>query len=82
LSRLASLVAACHHCPLSSTPADDSRCSAWRVTVYLQEEAWGAKSPVVKKIFPVFRFPTEKRSPLVVPGLGEPGVNRGMPGVI
>ncbi|GAA6036878.1 hypothetical protein JCM8097_006328 [Rhodosporidiobolus ruineniae] len=54
----------------------------WRVTVYLQEEAWGAKNSTLKKVFPVFRTSTEKRAPLVVPGLGEPGVKRGMPGVI
>ncbi|MCJ1299181.1 hypothetical protein MMC08_001973 [Hypocenomyce scalaris] len=53
----------------------------WRVSVYLMEEAFGPKS-WVSKIFPVFRLPTEKRAPLVVPGLGEPGVKRGMPGII
>ena len=52
----------------------------WRVTVYLMEEAFG-KSAVVK-YFPVFRTSLEKRAPLLVPGLGEPGVKRGMPGVI
>ena len=52
----------------------------WRVTVYLVEEAFGQGSIV--KFFPVFRLPTEKRRPLVVPGLGEPGVKRGMPGNI
>ncbi|GAA5983261.1 hypothetical protein JCM11641_002240 [Rhodosporidiobolus odoratus] len=52
----------------------------WRVTVYLQEEAWGPKQ--TGKAFPTFRTATEKRAPLVVPGLGEPGVKRGMPGVI
>lgn len=53
----------------------------WRVTVYLIEEAYGPKSSVAK-FFPVFRTSLEKSSPLIVPGLGEPGVNRGMPGVI
>ncbi|KAF7712102.1 Uncharacterized protein PECH_004450 [Penicillium ucsense] len=52
----------------------------WRVTVYLIEEAFG-KSSVVK-FFPIFRTPAEKRRPLVVPGFGEPGVKRGMPGVV
>ncbi|KAF2259530.1 hypothetical protein CC78DRAFT_536988 [Lojkania enalia] len=52
----------------------------WRTTVYLMEEAYG-KGKVVK-YFPVFRVPTEKGAPLLVPGLGEPGVKRGMPGVI
>lgn len=49
--------------------------------MYLIEEAYGPKS-VFAKFFPVFRMPTEKRAPLIVPGLGEPGVKRGMPGVI
>ncbi|KAK5202982.1 hypothetical protein LTR41_011256 [Exophiala xenobiotica] len=52
----------------------------WRVTVYLVKEAFGQGS--ILKFFPVFRTPIEKRRPLVVPGLGEPGVKRGMPGVI
>ncbi|KAI9876280.1 MAG: hypothetical protein M1830_006879 [Pleopsidium flavum] len=52
----------------------------WRVTVYLIEEAYGKQGIV--KFFPVFRTPQEKRQPLLVPGLGEPGVKRGMPGVI
>ena len=52
----------------------------WRVTVYLMEEAYG-KGPLIK-YFPVFRTPQERRQPLLVPGLGEPGVKRGMPGVI
>ncbi|EKG17487.1 GPR1/FUN34/yaaH [Macrophomina phaseolina MS6] len=53
----------------------------WRVTVYLVEEAFGPKSKVAS-FFPVFRLPKEKSAPLVVPGLGEPGVKRGMPGVV
>ncbi|KAI9730200.1 MAG: hypothetical protein M1834_005964 [Cirrosporium novae-zelandiae] len=53
----------------------------WRVTVYLVEEAYGPKSKVAK-FFPIFRTSTESRAPLIVPGLGEPGVKRGMPGVI
>ncbi|KAG9686827.1 hypothetical protein KCU98_g1797, partial [Aureobasidium melanogenum] len=53
----------------------------WRVAVYLIEEAYGPKSGIAK-FFPVFRTATEKSAPMVVPGLGEPGVKRGMPGVI
>lgn len=53
----------------------------WRVTVYLIEEAFGPKSRVAK-FFPVFRLPVEKKAPLIVPGLGEPGLKRGMPGVV
>jgi len=53
----------------------------WRSTVYLVEEAYGPKSKVAK-FFPVFRTTTEKSAPLIVPGLGEPGVKRGMPGII
>lgn len=53
----------------------------WRVTVYLIEEAYGPKSGLAK-FFPVFRTTTERQAPLIVPGLGEPGVKRGMPGVI
>ncbi|EPS26268.1 hypothetical protein PDE_01204 [Penicillium oxalicum 114-2] len=51
----------------------------WRVTVYLIEEAFGKSS--ILRFFPIFRTPTEKRRPLVVPGFGESGVKRGMPGV-
>jgi len=54
--------------------------SWWRVTVYLVEEAYGKDT--VTKFSPVFRTSQEKNQPLVVPGLGEPGVKRGMPGVI
>lgn len=53
----------------------------WRVTVYLIEEAYGPKS-LAAKFFPVVRLPKEKGAALIVPGLGEPGVKRGMPGVI
>lgn len=53
----------------------------WRVTVYLVEEAFGANSRILK-FFPIFRTPVEKKRPLLAPGLGEPGVKRGMPGVI
>ncbi|KAL4993582.1 hypothetical protein BDV10DRAFT_199481 [Aspergillus recurvatus] len=53
---------------------------AWgRVTVYLMEEAFG-KGPALK-FFPIFRTPMENRKPLLVPGFGEPGVKRGMPGL-
>ncbi|KAJ9218444.1 hypothetical protein DTO027B5_1272 [Paecilomyces variotii] len=51
----------------------------WRVTVYLAEEAFGRGT--VQKFFPIFRTPMEKRRPLLAPGLGEPGVKRGMPGL-
>ncbi|GAB1316456.1 hypothetical protein MFIFM68171_06666 [Madurella fahalii] len=51
----------------------------WRVTVYLVEEAYGQ---AFMRYFPVFRTSTEKRKPLVVPGFGEPGVRRGMPGIV
>lgn len=51
----------------------------WRVTVYLVEEAFGTKA--LAKYFPLFRTPWEKHRPLLAPGLGEPGVKRGMPGV-
>ena len=53
----------------------------WRVTVYLIEEAYGPDS-MITKFFPIFRTPMEKRSPLVMPGLGEPGVKRGVPKMI
>ncbi|KIW60657.1 hypothetical protein PV05_00857 [Exophiala xenobiotica] len=53
----------------------------WRTTVYLIEEAFGPTGKMAK-FFPVFRTAQEKRAPLIVPGLGEPGVKRGMPGVI
>ena len=50
----------------------------WRVTVYLLEEAYGPGSPITR-FAPIGRTPHEKRQPLVVPGLGEPGVKRGVP---
>lgn len=50
----------------------------WRVTVYLMEEAYGADSKVTK-LFPIVRLPHEKKAPIVIPGLGEPGVKRGVP---
>lgn len=53
----------------------------WRVTVYLVEEAYGPDS-VVTKFFPIFRTRLEKRAPLVMPGLGEPGVKRGVPKLV
>ncbi|KAK5082527.1 hypothetical protein LTR24_007964 [Lithohypha guttulata] len=52
----------------------------WRPTVYLIEEAYGPSSAVAK-LFPTFRTSHEKKAPLIVPGLGEPGAKRGMPGV-
>lgn len=53
----------------------------WRSTVYMVEEAYGPKSKVASW-FPVFRTSAEKSAPLIVPGMGEPGVKRGMPGVL
>ncbi|POY70950.1 hypothetical protein BMF94_6038 [Rhodotorula taiwanensis] len=53
----------------------------WRVTNYLIEEGYGPKSTAARFV-PVFRTKHEQHAPLVVPGLGEPGVKRGMPGVI
>lgn len=53
----------------------------WRVTVYLVEEAYGAR-PGVSRFFPIFRTSYERQRPLLAPGFGEPGVKRGMPGVI
>jgi len=50
----------------------------WRVTVYLVEEAYGANH-VITKFFVIGRTPQEKRAPLVMPGIGEPGVKRGVP---
>lgn len=52
----------------------------WRVTVYLIEEAFG-QHPFTK-FFPIFRTKTENHRPLLAPGLGEPGVKRGMPGLV
>ena len=53
----------------------------WRVTVYLIEEAYGPDGAVTK-FFPIFRTPMEKSAPLVMPGLGEPGVKRGVPKMV
>lgn len=53
-------------------------CAWWRVTVYLIEEAYGPDH-MITKFFPIGRTPQEKRAPLVIPGLGEPGVKRGVP---
>lgn len=50
----------------------------WRATVYMVEEAFGPTHPITK-FFPIFRTPQERRAPLVIPGLGEPGVKRGVP---
>lgn len=50
----------------------------WRVTAYLLEEAYGEKAV---KFWPIFRLPIEKKRPLMAPGMGEPGVKRGMPGL-
>lgn len=55
--------------------------ACWRTTVYLIEEAYGPSSAIAK-LFPTFRTSHEKRAPLIVPGLGEPSVKRGMPGLI
>lgn len=53
-------------------------CAWWRVTVYLIEEAYGPGSTITK-FFPIGRTPQEKLAPYVIPGLGEPGVKRGVP---
>ncbi|KAK6820957.1 GPR1/FUN34/yaaH family-domain-containing protein [Apiospora arundinis] len=50
----------------------------WRVTVYLVEEAYGP-GHTITKFFPIGRTPMEKRAPYIIPGLGEPGVKRGVP---
>lgn len=50
----------------------------WRVTAYLMEENFGPTHPV-SKLFPIVRMPHEKKAPIVIPGLGEPGVKRGVP---
>lgn len=49
--------------------------------MYLVEEAYGPNS-VVTKFFPIFRTPLEKMAPLVMPGLGELGVKRGVPKMV
>lgn len=48
----------------------------WRATVYMVEEAFGPDHWVTR-LFPIFRTSMETRAPLVIPGLGEPGVKRG-----
>ena len=53
-------------------------CAWWRVTVYLVEEAY-VPGHGITKFFPIGRTAQEKRAPLVMPGLGEPGVKRGVP---
>jgi hypothetical protein len=53
-------------------------CAWWRVTVYLVEEAYGPDHTITK-FFPIGRTPMERKAPLVIPGLGEPGVKRGVP---
>jgi hypothetical protein len=53
-------------------------CAWWRVTVYLVEEAYGPDHTITK-FFPIGRTAMERRAPLVIPGLGEPGVKRGVP---
>jgi hypothetical protein len=53
-------------------------CVWWRVTVYLLEEAYGPDH-TISKFFPIGRTPMERRSPLVIPGLGEPSVERRVP---
>lgn len=58
-----------------------SLCAWWRVTVYLMEEAYGADHPITR-FFPVLRTTFEKDQPYVIPGLGEPGVKRGVPKVM
>lgn len=50
----------------------------WRTTVYLIEEAFGPDHWMTK-LFPIFRTPLERKAPYVIPGLGEPGVKRGVP---
>lgn len=51
----------------------------WRATVYLMEEAFGHNRIV--KLLPIFRTPPDSKRPLMVPGFGEPGVKRAMPGI-
>jgi hypothetical protein len=46
--------------------------------VYLLEEAYGPDH-TISKFFPIGRMPMERRSPLVIPGLGEPSVERRVP---
>ncbi|KAF2748043.1 hypothetical protein M011DRAFT_518766 [Sporormia fimetaria CBS 119925] len=53
-------------------------CAWWRVTVYLVEEAYGPGGRI-SRIFWIGRTKKERRAPMVIPGLGEPGVKRGVP---
>lgn len=53
----------------------------WRVTIYLVEEGFVREFRFMRYL-PVFKTPMEKRKPLVIPGFGEPGVQRAMPGVV
>lgn len=53
----------------------------WRVAAYLIEEAFGSKS-WASYLVPVIMFPGEKKKPLIVPGFGEPGVERAAAGCI
>ena len=53
----------------------------WRVTVYLIEEAYGPHHWITRA-FPILRTEHEKRRPYVIPGIGEPGVTRGVPKVL
>jgi hypothetical protein len=50
----------------------------WRVTVYPLEEAYGPNS-IVTRLFPIIGIPSDKKGPLAMPGLGEPGVKKGVP---
>ncbi len=53
-------------------------CAWWRVTVYMVEEAYGPDH-FITRFFPIVRLPQEKRAPILIRGLGEPGVGRGVP---
>lgn len=53
-------------------------CAWWRVTVYLVEEAYGPEH-IINRFFPIGRTPQEKKAPVLIAGLGEPGVKRGVP---
>lgn len=53
----------------------------WRVTLYLLEEAFGREFRWMRYL-PIFKTSREKQKPLVIPGFGEPGVQRAMPGVV
>lgn len=53
----------------------------WRVTVYLVEEAFGSQHWITK-LFPIWRTSMEKNAAYVIPGIGEPGVKRGVPKVM